>query len=293
MKGQNLNGKGTQPALQGVSETLFIPVWARAMETRRPDSLIQDTYALRIMGDHAGLQEKYRGAWLSQIGIIARTRALDRVASQFLASCPHGTVISLGCGLDARSRRLDNGIARWVDVDLPEVIAHRLLYFEDGPRHSSLSGSALGHGWIEEIAPPSNGAALIIAEGLLMYFSAEEVRGLLSALARRFPGAQFVFDVLGRRYVGRESTHDTVSKCSAPFRWGADSFEEIRALCPSLTLLERKDYFDCPRSRLKWVWFVRWLPYIVRTCQIFSARFSQPEGGMPQSPVAGTPRRDA
>ena len=154
MKGQNLNGKGTQPALQGVSETLFIPVWARAMETRRPDSLIQDTYALRIMGDHAGLQEKYRGAWLSQIGIIARTRALDRVASQFLASCPHGTVISLGCGLDARSRRLDNGIARWVDVDLPEVIAHRRLYFEDGPRHSSLSGSALGHGWIEEIAPP-------------------------------------------------------------------------------------------------------------------------------------------
>ena len=222
-------------------------------------------------------------SWLSQIGIIARTRALDRVTSQFLGTFPHGMIINLGCGLDARSRRLDNGIAQWVDIDLPEVIEYRHLYFEDSPRHLTLSDSALGHRWIEGISSSSNGSVLIIAEGLLMYFSTEEVRGLLSTLAWCFPGAQFVFDVLGRRYVGKESTHDTVSKCSAPFRWGADSFEEIKALCPLLTLLERKDYFDCPRSRLKWVWFVRWIPYIVKTCQIFSVSFSQAEGDMPQN----------
>ena len=35
--------------LSGVEETLLIPLWARAEETKRPDGLIRDDFAVRLV----------------------------------------------------------------------------------------------------------------------------------------------------------------------------------------------------------------------------------------------------
>lgn len=38
---------------------------------------------------------------------------------------PDAVVISIGCGLDTRYSRLDNGTIYWYDLDLPEPIRVR------------------------------------------------------------------------------------------------------------------------------------------------------------------------
>ena len=258
--------------MSNISETLFIPIWARAEETERQDSLVQDTYAVRILGAFDGIREKYRGSWLSQLSIAVRTRSLDRVVSRFLAAHPRGTVITLGCGFDARSRRLDNGLACWVDVDLPEVMEQRRKYFADSQRHISIAGSALDPAWTAAV-PDREEPVLAILEGLLMYFSPDKVRGILDILGAAFPGLECCFDVIAARYVGRAHKHDTVSKCAAPFLWGAECFEDVLAVRPGLTLLRQRDFFDCPAHRMRWLRFFRWVRSFKTACQIFHVRF--------------------
>jgi len=53
---------------------------------------------------------------------VVRLREFDRFARNFLDKNPTATVVYIGCGLDARFQRLDNGKVRWFDLDLPDVI---------------------------------------------------------------------------------------------------------------------------------------------------------------------------
>ena len=63
-----------------------------------------------------------------------RIRHFDRYVADFLAREPDGVVVSLGCGLDDRRRRVDNGTVRWFDLDLPEVIELRRRFLDETDR---------------------------------------------------------------------------------------------------------------------------------------------------------------
>ena len=49
----------------------------------------------------------------------------DEQVGRFLKSFPDGIVVNMGCGLDTRFPRVDNGKVLWFDLDLPEAIAIR------------------------------------------------------------------------------------------------------------------------------------------------------------------------
>lgn len=258
-------------SLRGVSETMLIPVWARAMETQRNDGLIQDTHALRLLHEIDYDFSKFCGGWRTQTGIAVRTRLLDRAVARFLKAHPEGSVVSLGCGLDARSYRMDNGLARWFDLDLPDAIAFRKLFFEPSSRHTMLASSVTDHGWMNAVA--SSDPVMFIAEGLLMYLPPREVRRLLEAMATRFPGGIIYFEALSRRFVGNTARHDTVSHCTAPFLWGIDRVKDLCAWSPALKFESETPYFDCPPYRWRWVRWLRWLPPVKKTVKICAFSF--------------------
>ena len=61
-----------QNKLTGIPETLLIPLWARAYETERDESIIKDYPAVNmVVAINYGF-EKFRKAWLSQIGVSVR-----------------------------------------------------------------------------------------------------------------------------------------------------------------------------------------------------------------------------
>lgn len=110
--------------LDAVQETLLIPLYGRAVETRRRHPLLRDPRAVQIVArvdyDFTGLSSDQ-----SLAGAVLRTSSYDAWARRFLAAHPAGTVVEIGTGLNTRFDRLDNGTARWFDLDLPEVIELR------------------------------------------------------------------------------------------------------------------------------------------------------------------------
>src|SRR3989304_1026738 len=112
--------------LQGVAQTLLVPLACRAIESIRPDAIIHDPRAVEVYNALGGNSDFLMGMGGVDVFVtMMRVRQFDRFACAFLASNPDGLIVDLGCGLDTRFNRLDDGQMIWLGVDLPEVIGLR------------------------------------------------------------------------------------------------------------------------------------------------------------------------
>src|SRR5512143_32232 len=109
--------------LHGITSTLLVPLACRALEAQRPDAIIQDPKALEIYNALGGSRDFLLGmSGHDLFASVMRVRQFDTFARSFLARNPRGLVVDIGCGLDTRFNRLDDGQMTWLGVDLPEVI---------------------------------------------------------------------------------------------------------------------------------------------------------------------------
>lgn len=257
--------------LDGVAETLLLPVWARAEETRRPDGIVRDPFAVRLVQQLEDDFQRFASGWKSQVGIAVRTWLIDREVAGYLERHPDGTVVLLGCGLDARSIRLDNGAATWIDLDLPEVAALRQRLFPTLARRRAVGCSVLDRQWLDLV--PTDPPPLLVAEGLFMYLPEAELKPLMADLATRLPGGEILVESLSRKRAGMTHRHDTVSKLNARFVWGMDSGREIETWHPAIELVAEWPYIDFQRQRWRWIRYVRWLPSARPSIKISRFRF--------------------
>jgi len=120
----SLRGRG----LSGVEETLLIPLYVRALESRRTDALLVDERAVALVEQWPEDFARIEGLRMDEedrVAIVLRSRELDRRVREFLARHPDAVVVHVGCGLDARFERVDDRRVEWYDLDLPEVIGLR------------------------------------------------------------------------------------------------------------------------------------------------------------------------
>lgn len=220
--------------LQGVPETLLWTLYHRATEARRPDAVIEDPRAVELLtAIEYPFQARFGPAGGPQAQWQAlRARTFDEAVRRFLADRPGGTVVALGEGLETGFWRVDDGRVRWLTVDLPQTLAvRRELLGDDPPRRRSVACSATDERWMDEV-DPSRGV-LVTAQGLLMYLERAEVDALVDALARRFPGAAFVFDTAPRWFalLAQRGLLRTPTGYVAPrMPWGWDALERRRFL---------------------------------------------------------------
>jgi O-methyltransferase involved in polyketide biosynthesis len=183
-----------QADLVGVSETALLTLNARASEARRPDAIIDDPMAIAL-ADSIDFDFAKFGRTHQDFALRALT--FDLHARRYLDDHPSATVVALAEGLQTSFWRLDaailNGQFRWLTVDLPPVVDLRTRLLPESPRISMCPQSALDYSWTEQV-DPSQGV-FITAEGLLMYLQPELALGLIADCAKRFPGAQMLFDM--------------------------------------------------------------------------------------------------
>ena len=248
-----------RPLLAEVPATLLVPLWARAEEQKRSDPLVRDPRSAEILRALDFDFSRFSGGWMSQLGCCIRTVILDREVQCFLDAHPGSTVINLGCGLDTRVSRL-SGYACWYDLDLPEVIALRSHFFTETEQRHMIASSVLDSGWMERIMAP--GPVLIIAEGLFMYFSEEEVTSLLDALARYFPKAVLLVEMLAPLLVGRNRMHDVVKNAS--FKWTLSDSRDFSRLNSRLHYDCEWSYFDMARRRCRYLRLIHLIGWVRR-----------------------------
>jgi methyltransferase (TIGR00027 family) len=215
--------------VRNVADTARWVAYFRALETQRPDALFRDPYAERLAGE-LGFQiantlpdgNKHEWAWM------ARTYLFD----QFIAGEVHGgadMVINLAAGLDARPYRMDlPPTLQWIEVDLPEIISYKEEILRNEKPKCRLERLSLdladGPARRKFFAELDGRAARIVvaSEGLLIYFTAEEVASLARDLASVSHVRSWVIDLAspGQLRLMQRTTGKDLSQANAAFKFG-------------------------------------------------------------------------
>jgi O-methyltransferase involved in polyketide biosynthesis len=286
-------GDRVVPGLAGVAETLLLPLYARAVESRRTDGVLRDRRAEALVARLDYDFGRFALHGFHQPARVMATREIDRITREFLARHPDGVVVHIGCGLDTRFERVDNGSVNWFDLDLPDVVGlRRELGLASGPglaaaRYHLIAGSAFDVAWMADVAAVGDRAVLLVAEGVLTFFPAELVKELLVAVAGRFPGAELVFDVFQPWALRVGNAQLAVMKLKAPMRWGLKRPEDVLAWGEGFRLLEAWYYFDRPEPRLRRVAWMRHIPAMRHVAGIFHYRLEVQGAPLPGAAAPG------
>ena len=231
--------------LSGVPETLLVPLYARALESRKENHAFYDAAAVRIIDTVDYDFEKHGKSKKNMWGCAGRTVLFDREAAAHIAKYPGCCVVNLACGLDDRFHRLDNGRICWYNVDFPDVIALRRELLEPNDRVTDIATSVFDYGWMDEVADHDH--TLIIAEGFLMYVTAEEVQGLFSTIAGKFTHTTLLLELMTQWMVAHQKLHDTTKLTQTIFRWGVEKTEDFTRLCPQFRMTGEYNFTDAMR----------------------------------------------
>lgn len=259
------------PTLSGVSESSLVTLYIRAMESQRPDALVKDVNAVALLARLSYDFSRIRLLHLSEANklvIVLRSRKFDRYARDFLTRHPEAVVVHLGCGLDSRFERVDNGEVEWYDLDLPEVIELRRKFLGgEGERDHLLGCSVLEDAWLDKISVHRQRPLLFLAEGVFMYFEEAQVKSLVLTLRGQFPGAELVFDSYSplHVWVSNLQTAEFGFRC----HWGIWRGQEIESWGEGIHLLDEWGYFDPPEPRLAYIRWMRHIESLIRTVRIY------------------------
>jgi methyltransferase (TIGR00027 family) len=246
--------------LQGVAETLLIPLAARAFDASTHKPILGDSYAKNVLHK---LNYDFDKTTLSPMHcaiMMLRTRHLDRWAASFLAAHPDSTVLHLACGLDSRAQRVEWGAGTcWFDIDLPEVIALRQQVLPQsfpGRDYRLLSANVTEDDWLKEI--PTDKSTVVIMEGLLAYLVEEDVKGLLSRLTETLREGELLFECINAAVLAklRQGQLEAVERTGAEFQWSIEDPKQLQDVHPRLRMLEVTRVSEAPG--------VEDLPFIAR-----------------------------
>ncbi|MFE0138095.1 class I SAM-dependent methyltransferase [Streptomyces sp. NPDC059037] len=184
--------------IANVSDTARWVAEYRARESARPDALFSDPLAAGLAGERGRIiadeaKRSFGNGWF----FIARTKLIDDLVARCVADgCDR--VINLAAGLDTRPYRLDlPAELEWIEVDLAGIVEekNRVLAHEK-PRCKltrvpvDLTDGEARRAFLKEATQRAEqgttqgqpGRTLVITEGLLLYLSESEVRGVMSDL---------------------------------------------------------------------------------------------------------------
>jgi O-methyltransferase involved in polyketide biosynthesis len=228
-----------QPRLTGVPETMLLTLYHRALETRRPDRLFADEFAVsfveRIDHDFAKFDD-----WRMRWAIPVRTWLIDTAVREFLEHSPDAMVISLGAGLCTRALRLENGRTQWFSVDLVSVWPFWQSLIGDSPRNHFITGPVTDFSWIGQIdGALRDRPVLVVAEGLFQYLPETSVKEIVVTIRYRFPGAELVLDAFGDFTVKNTRLNHTVAATGSVFRWGLNDCKDMETWADGIELLDQ------------------------------------------------------
>ena len=258
-----------------ISETLLIPLYSRAIESKSENPLIYDKKAIEITDELNKIFEqsnsvlyqnlakgksRKRNSKKLNVAMALRTRKFDRYCTSFLDKNPNGIIIELGCGLSTRCSRLDNNTMTWYDLDFPEVIDIRKDFFKESERYHFIASSVLDFEWMNRIKE-KNKEILFIAEGLLMYLQEKDVKKLILNMQKSFPGCYLACEVvnsylvkaLKRKMWRKKFQRDYGFGEDTSFYFGIKDSKDFENWNQGITFLEEWTYFNDKEKKMGWM----------------------------------------
>jgi O-methyltransferase involved in polyketide biosynthesis len=230
-----------EKTFKGVMETLLLPLWGRAVETRKDNPILIDHTAVKIVEtlhyDFSQIATKMNP--VSIASWACRSIYFDMKIREFLNQYPEGSVISVGCGFDTTYDRVNNGSAHWYELDFPDVIEQRKKYISETPNRHFLSYSVFDEKWHKQIA--NKDQVMIMIAGVIYYFTEEQVRGLFRNFSRIFANTHIIMDYaspLGVRISNKMVIEKGGMDENSYLKWGTNNLHTLTEYIPGLKVIE-------------------------------------------------------
>jgi methyltransferase (TIGR00027 family) len=188
--------------IRNISDTACWAAWYRANESNREDAVFRDPFALKLAGERGEeIARKVKFSTKHSWSWVARTYLFDHMILEQIG-LGVDMVINLACGLDTRPLRMNLPVhLQWVEVDLPGMLDYKeaLLGNEKAQcrfervKLDLADVSARRELFARLGARAKN--ALILTEGLITYFTEDEVKEFARDLAAQASFQRWLTDL--------------------------------------------------------------------------------------------------
>jgi O-methyltransferase involved in polyketide biosynthesis len=258
---QRMSNNDHEPSAS-IQSTMVGPLYARAKYSKLYPDLLQDDKAAGIYEmvlklhpdstDEFKILDEFIDELLG-LSFIIRARTFDDTIRQFIEKKPSATIVNVGCGLDTTFSRVDNGSILWYDLDLPDAIEYRRRLIPETERSRCIPKSFFDPSWMDDITFSETNGLLMIAGGFFVYFDEERIADLFKAMARRFPGGEFLFDsssARGNWVVNRRFKKFGVEGIEHKFE--AKSKKQIEGWSPLIEIVDWFSLFSRIEKKAAW-----------------------------------------
>jgi methyltransferase (TIGR00027 family) len=226
--------------IRNISDTARWVAVYRARESERPDAVFRDPFARRLAGKRgeqiaASIAFMEKNSW----PFVARTWLTDHIISDQVRQGAD-MVINLAAGLDTRPYRMELPRSlQWIEVDLPEILAHKEEILRNEKPvcvleriRLDLSNESARRELFSELGRRAN-RVLVVAEGLLVYLTEDEVAALGKDLAAPAAFQHWIIDLaspaLLRMLARKMGT--PLDQAGAPLRFAPEQGPEFFTRC--------------------------------------------------------------
>lgn len=183
-------GKG-ENSMNSVNKTLYIPLYGKSYVSKK-GIILKDTKAEEIWKTSGfPLKGKSKSKWLAYY-MGMRSKVFDNWLKEQMEHDKDAVIFHIGCGMDSRIERVGTKEHDWFDVDFPDVIAERRQFYKETDKYHMVESDARENAWIQTL--PADKNAIILMEGVSMYFQLEELKKLLAELCGHFNRVHLLMD---------------------------------------------------------------------------------------------------
>lgn len=177
--------------MDNVNKTLYIPLYGKAYVSRK-GIILNDKKAEEIWSAEGfELKGKSKSKWLAYY-MGMRSAVFDKWLLDEMKKDSEAVVLHIGCGMDSRVLRVGTDGHQWYDIDFQTVIEERKKYFVEDEFYHMIEADVRQQNWLESV--PKAKHAIIVMEGVSMYFEPQELRKVLEQISAHFEIVNLLMD---------------------------------------------------------------------------------------------------
>ena len=246
--------------INDISETAFLTLQCHAIDAGSRSPILNDISSIKtlnVLKDYFSKSDSALHKKLFENKVkrnlvthtVLRAKKYDSYIIKYLNKFPNATVVNIGCGLDNRFERINNGNVSFFDLDLPDIMNIKKQIFQERENYYQISKSVFEFDWIDKI---DSEHIILVAEGVFMYCVEQDVKKLFLNLQKKFNNPEIVFEVFNSKWlVGwRKKTMDFKLKKElklgegTTFRFGIPDSNEIESWNQGFRLIDDWSYID-------------------------------------------------
>ena len=179
-------------SLQGVEDTLYIPLYARIYASKRFPDYFYDEKAL-LLEDSNSLKTIAENTFeYFNMASVCRQQTIDKKIISFLENNHACNVVFLGAGLETAYFRIRNDVSNFYEVDLEHVIALRERLLGHGKNEKLIGCDMFSMEWVKYLDTSKH--TLIVLAGVFQYFTKERIIHFIRQIQSSIPKCEMIFD---------------------------------------------------------------------------------------------------